>query len=127
MNIYEFIIIVVIPSLICFITNILIFNYVRSSTNRVHPSSLVANNKQHQSISRRDLHLIRHLIIMFCIFVGGWSSIYIYSLIDPGHSNSTIFFILLVLSELSLLIDILDLFLYNHEVRRYLFKQIFRC
>ncbi|CAF5183212.1 unnamed protein product, partial [Rotaria sp. Silwood1] len=27
-------------------------------------------------MSRRDIHLLRHMIIMFLIFIGGWTPLY---------------------------------------------------
>ncbi|UJR21683.1 hypothetical protein I4U23_024760 [Adineta vaga] len=75
-SIYTFLMYVVIPSAICLTNNILIFQHVRSSTNRVQPSipipTMTINKKQHPHINRRDLHLLPYMIISFCIFIGGW-------------------------------------------------------
>jgi hypothetical protein len=115
--------IVIIPSSIYSINNIIIFNYVRSSTNRIQPSSGIPQN---QCTNRRDLHLLRHMIIMFSIFVGGWSPIYLYTTISISFDfASTIVSLFILLAELSLLFDIINLFLYNHELRRYIQDQIF--
>jgi hypothetical protein len=100
----------------------IIFNYVRSSTNRVQPSSMTVTNAQH--INRRDKHILRHIIIMFSIFVGGWSPVYIYSLVRSTLSAS-VYFSLMILAEVSLLLDIIDLFIYNHELRKYFQDKIF--
>jgi len=92
----------------CSINNTIIFNYVRASTNRVQPSAVVTKNNQHQAINRRDLYLLRHMIIMFCIFVGGWSPIYIYiyAIIASNVSfNSLIPSLLFLLAEVFLLLD----------------------
>ncbi|CAF1191822.1 unnamed protein product [Adineta steineri] len=130
-RIYKFIIIVIIPSIICLVNNIMIFKYVRSSTNRIQTSLENAKNNQqqhqHQHLSRRDLHLLRHMIVMFCIFVVGWSPINLYSVfVNVGSITSTIVSIFILLGDLSLLIDISNLFLYNHELRRYFREKICR-
>jgi hypothetical protein len=117
-------IIVIIPGLICLILNMIIFNYVRTSTNRIQPISTTVTNNQH--INRRDKHLLRHIIIMFCIFVGGWSPIYIYQLVNSTFSNS-LYFSFMILAEVSLLLDITNLFIYNHELRKYFQDKIFKC
>ena len=125
---YTFIMVVVIPSLICLINNIIIFKYVHSITNRIHSQSTVSNNNHHQGINRRDLHLLRHMIIMFCIFVGEWSPIYLYTLIYFQYDvNSITFTILTLLAQLSLLLNIMNLFLYNHKLREYFQNRIFNC
>jgi len=119
--------IVIIPAIICFINNMIIFNHVRLSTNRVQPASIAALNNQYQHTHRRDLHLLRHMIIMLCIFVGGWSPIYLYIIIVFNiNFTSVIVSVLILLAEISLLFDIINLFLYNHELRRYLQDKIFK-
>ncbi|CAF1284384.1 unnamed protein product [Adineta steineri] len=126
-QIYRFVMVVIIPSIICLVNNMMTFKYVRSSTNRIQTSLEDAKNNAHQRqhLSRRDLHLLRHMIVMFCIFVAGWSPIYICSAISSVTSiTSTIEFILIILSELSLLAVISNLFLYNHELRRYFQEKI---
>jgi hypothetical protein len=126
LGIYVLLMIVIIPSLICFILNFIIFKYVRSSTKRVQPSLVVTQNNQRQYISRRDLHLLRHMIFIFCVFIVGWSPVYVYSLI-PNNSNYLIFLIFQILAQSSVLIGIINLFFYNHKLRRYFFQKIFRC
>ncbi|CAF4080016.1 unnamed protein product, partial [Adineta steineri] len=57
-RIYKYVIVIIIPSIICLMNNMMIFKYVRSSTNRVQTSLEDAKNNQHQHqrLSRRDLH-----------------------------------------------------------------------
>jgi hypothetical protein len=125
-RLYTLIIIVFIPLVIFCINNIIIFRYVRSSTNRVKPSSAIVQTNQHQPITRRDLHLLRHMIIMFCIFVGGWAPVYIYAIISLQLDSNLMAASFTVLSQLSLFLNITNLFLYNHELRRYFREKIFR-
>ncbi|CAF1201801.1 unnamed protein product [Adineta steineri] len=127
-KIYKYVMVVIIPSIICLVNNMMIFKYVRSSTNRIQTSLEDAKNNAHQRqhLSRRDLHLLRHMIVMFCIFVAGWSPAYLYTVFTNLPSfTSIIVSMFILLSELSLLAVISDLFLYNHELRRYFREKIF--
>ncbi|UJR21680.1 hypothetical protein I4U23_024757 [Adineta vaga] len=126
-RIYTLTLIVIIPALICLVINILIFQHVRSSTNRVQPSFTTGNENQYLQINRRDLYLLRHMIISFCIFLGGWSPVYLYNVIvfEPSFV-SIISSICVLLAELSLLLDIIDLYLYNHELRRYFREKLYQ-
>ena len=68
-----------VPALICIIAYVIIFYYVRSSTCRVQPHSINTqtseNNISRPKITRRDAHLIRHMIFIVCLFVIGWGFI----------------------------------------------------
>jgi hypothetical protein len=111
------------PAVIGSIINIIILKHVRSSTHRVHLASTATQNNQHQYISRRDTHVFRHFIIMLCIFIGGTSPFYIYTIVVfQVNFTSITASLLLLLAELCLLFNIINLYLYNHEVRRYLLK-----
>jgi hypothetical protein len=92
-----------------------IFIHVYSSSRRVQPESLVTQNNsvntQEQKISRRDLHLLRHMIFMFCVFVGGWTPICLAPVIYYGvYLRPLIYICFVILCELALLCDIIDLF-----------------
>jgi hypothetical protein len=111
----------------CLVINMLIYHHVRSSSLRVQPQ-IISSNIQLTKISRRDIYLLRHMVLMFCIFVAGWTPTFIipilryYTSIDIIINSSVI-----VWCELALLIDMIDLFLYNHEVRKYLKDICLRC
>lgn len=109
---------VIIPMLICLNNNILIFRYVRSSTSRVQSLAIAPKGRRKSPIGRRDLHLLRHMIVMFCIFVGGWSPIAIYSIMSHYNASSIVRVLFTLLAELSLLLDVGNLFLYNRGLRR---------
>ena len=126
-NIYNLISIVIIPSMICSIVNILIYNHVRTSTNRIYARNNLKNIQQ-KRLHHRDLYLLRHMIFMFCIFVGGWTPIFLLPIIDYYTPVSGIINGCLVIwCELALLINVIDLFLYNHEVRRYINGFCLKC
>ena len=98
---------------------------VRQSSRRIQTESSQTGNQQGQ-FNRRDLHLFRHMIVMISIFIGGWTPLYtLLSIqsqftIEPILSSS-----LTIVCELALLCDIIDLYLYNHELRNFLKKIVF--
>ena len=124
--------IVILPSMTCLALNLLIFRYVRSSSHRVQPVSCVTQdesaNNPPRRINRRDLHLIRHIIIMFCIFIGGWAPVYIFATVVTNLSFDALSICALIaLAEVSLLADVINLYVYNHELRRHLINKICQC
>jgi hypothetical protein len=127
---YTLFIIVVLPSIVTIVFNSMIFFFVRSSTRRVHAtataptSSVVKTNLQHA----RDMYLLKHMVFIFIVFLIGWTPIYIESAIDFSRGASSWLFLLLqMLPVFSTLINILDLFMYNHDLRQYLKEQIIKC
>ena len=128
MEIYRLIMVVILPSLACLALNLLIFRYVRSSSHRVQAISHVTRDEHRTSQShRRDMHLLRHIIFMFSAFIGGWAPAYIvrcfvYNLPYTALSMS----LLLLWAELSLLVVVINLFVYNHELHRQFFRKICR-
>lgn len=132
MDIYTLIVTDIIPSVICLIINLSIFRYVRLSSKRIQPALQMTRNgpntNQPRRITRRDLHLLRHTIVMFCLFIGGWSPIFILRIFQTNLSiNSLSVSSLTVLAELALLIGIINLFFYNHALRGCLRKKFFKC
>jgi hypothetical protein len=110
---------VIISSILCLMINVFIFINVHSSSRRIQPQS--PYDVQYCTLSRRDIHLLRHIIFMFCIFVGGWTPNCLSAIIAyHAYINMLAYFSFSILCELALLCDIIDLFLYNHEFRNYL-------
>jgi hypothetical protein len=108
----------------------MIFFFVRSSTRRVHaaataPKSSVANtNLQHA----RDMYLVKHMVFIFIVFLIGWTPIYIVSAINFGEGLPTwVYLLLQMLPVFSTLTNIVDLFIYNYDLRQYFKEQIFKC
>ena len=129
---YMLLIIVVLPALFFLIINIIIFAKVRSSTRRIQaaPSSSANNIFRNgmNRFNRRDLRLLRHMVVMIVVYIVGWGPFFLASCLQTGPpSDSPLYAGLAVWSEISLLCDIIDLFLYNHEVRTYLKKLFCRC
>ncbi|CAF1177558.1 unnamed protein product [Rotaria sordida] len=125
-EIYRLIFIVIVPSIVFLIINILIYVTVRSLSHRIRPSSfsVTENNPRNirqERISRRDIHLFRHMIIMFLIFVGGWTPLYaLFAIQTQALANIILSECFTIWCQLAFLCDIIDLYLYNHEVRNYL-------
>ncbi|CAF0937562.1 unnamed protein product [Rotaria sordida] len=126
-KVYVLVNMMIIPSIIYFVTNILIYYHVRSSSRRIQPQTNI-HNIQQIKISHRDIYLLRHMILMFCIFVAGWAPIYILPIINHfTYINLLAYGISTIWCELALLINILDLFLYNHKLRKYLKSICLEC
>ena len=124
----------IVPFLISLVANLVIFIHVRSSSRRVHAEHSLAQHstgnmlQTRSRVSRRDLHLLRHTIIMFCIFFVFWCPVYLLLGIDNNHIiNPVIYAILAILAESCLLWIIISLFMYNKELRQYLKSKILPC
>lgn len=121
---------IVAPLLASAIINGMIFRHVRASTNRLHPQSIsIATSNTSRSsvekISRRDLHLLRHIVLMLLIFLIGWTPIYTIAVLLNYMTISTdILRIFSLFAQLSILCDIVDLFVYNEPLRN-CFRTIF--
>jgi hypothetical protein len=77
-------------------------------------------------INRRDISLLKHTIYIFGIFIIGWAPIYLLIAIDyNGTVIPLVYTILELLAVISSLSCMLDLFLYNHELRRYIKEKFF--
>ena len=122
LGIYNFVVIIILPSIINGIFNTWILFSVRSSTQRVHAATVTAPhaaNLQHHN--HRDVQLLKHMLDIFVIFIIGWVPIYIVLMLTIDKEMSAwLFQILQILPVISLLLIILDLFLYNHDLRQYL-------
>jgi len=119
-RIYVLIIIIVIPAISLAIINSIIFIYARRSTRRVRPTN--GENANAPALNQRDAHLLKHMIFMFAVFICSWTPIYIIKAISLSSAvfSPITLQILQTVPPLSIFIDVADLFLYNHELRKYL-------
>jgi hypothetical protein len=108
----------------------MIFLFVRSSTRRVHATevfsttSVAITNIQHA----RDMYLLKHMVFIFIVFLIGWAPVYFESVIPlSGGIPTWLYYLLEMLPVFTSFINILDLFMYNNELRKYLKEQIFKC
>lgn len=68
---------------------------------------------------------MRHMIVMFTVFVVGWIPIHILLIVmNYMMVNMIVTRVMSVLAELCLLYDIIDLFLCSHELRGYLKEKL---
>ena len=110
-------IIAVIPTIFLAITNGFIFNHAHRSARRLQN----ANQAQASVLNERDKRLLKHMIFMFSVFFVGWVPLYIISVINWNGDGFP--YIALhaveILPVVTLLIDVLNLFLYNYDLRNY--------
>jgi len=108
------------PAIVFAITNGIIFKFTRHSTRRVQPAN--GENAQASALSHRNARLLKHMLFLFTVFICGWTPIYIMMIIDwNGVAISPIVMqVFLAVPAASLIVDVTDLFIYNHELRRYL-------
>ncbi|UJR19490.1 hypothetical protein I4U23_022619 [Adineta vaga] len=120
LRIYTLITAVVVPSVMNIIFNILIFRYVRSSSCRVQ-----SHNNQMMNLGRREISLLRQMIFMFITFIGGWSGTYISVIISQFITiNEWITPVMIIFSALCILGITINLFISNHEVKRYVVDKV---
>ena len=131
--IYTFVLAAILPSLINIILNALIFHYVRSSSRRVHPQTITKTttsgiNNQQTGITRRDISLLRQMIFMFAMFIGGWTPVFILNILQLlTDFDFKIIQIAVIFSQLCVLGIVINLFSYNHELKQYLLDKIRGC
>jgi hypothetical protein len=125
--------IAIVPILINIVLNILIFRHVRSSARRVQPAQSVitattGNINQQQRISGREIALLRQMIFMFTMFIAGWSPTFLLiAIAEFMQVNFIAYECMVVLCEIAVLSLIINLFICNHELRKYLFNKIRVC
>lgn len=132
MAIYTWTLAVLLPLLINFILNFYIFLYVRSSFRRITPQidcrSINNSRKQSTGMNRRDIHLFLHIIVMFSLFIFGWGPVYTISCLRLITNLHVLLFpSSIIIAQLCLLGIIIDLFIYNHPLRHYLWNKIRQC
>ena len=120
---------VVVPSLINIIVNVRILIHVRLSARRIHPQTITtltpATNTQKPKISLREISLLRQMIFMFSMFIGGWTPVYITVIIMNLVSvDLFIFELAVVFGQLCLLCITMNLFICNHELRQFVLNKI---
>ncbi|CAF1145532.1 unnamed protein product [Adineta steineri] len=129
MGIYTCIMAIFVPALLNIILNTLIFSYVRSSTRRIQPQSNNAStsgpNNQQPRMSRRDMSLLKQMLVMFSMFIGGWTPILIvYTMNIAIDVDIKIIKITVLFSEVCIFGIVMNLYIYNHELRHYLLNKI---
>ena len=125
---YRLTIVFIIPSMLNGLLNLFIFLKVSLSSQRlisgVKSLSLESLNSKH--LQNRDIALLKHILFLHIIFVIGWAPIALTPIIElfvqiPHLVNLFV----RLLPSMSLLINILDLYVYNHELRQYFQEQFY--
>jgi hypothetical protein len=126
MRFYALLSIVIFPSILIIIFNALIYWTVTSSSRRVHAISTSAGavarpNQQ----NARDIFLLKHMSFIFVVFIVGWTPVYALQVIQL-NAQTPVWLIqfLQILPVLTSIIMVVDLFIYNHELRQYLKEKI---
>jgi hypothetical protein len=120
----------VVPSLLNTVFNVLIFKHARDSTRRVQPkpNSRISNasNNQQRRISRREISLLKQMILMFCIFIAGWTPVY-GILLSGANFNAIAFRCFVIVCEMAMLAITINFFICNHEIKEYFINKIRQC
>lgn len=131
MRVYTFIFTVLIPIILMIVLNTLIFKHARSSTRRVQPQMIAATltdgNSQQPRIRRREMVLLKHILLMSATFTIGWTPAYavvIFNRYVLTYVTRLIFQYSVILGEIAILIIILHLFISNHEIREYSMNKV---
>ena len=130
--IYTFITAAILPTIVNVVLNTLIVFHVRSSTRRVHVQMISTTNSnannQHAVVSHRDLALLRHMIFMFSMFVGGWTPVMIINILNTTMDFDFKFVqICVIFSQVCVLGIAVCLFIYNRELRKYFADRVRIC
>jgi hypothetical protein len=129
LRLYKFIIMLILPIILNGFLNLLIFRKAHSSTHHIIALSSTKSptNSKSSCLNARDARLLKQMLISFMVFVIGWGPIYILSVVGVYVRLSYLVYLSLqLLPALSLFINIVRLFFYNHKLRQYLKERIFK-
>jgi hypothetical protein len=103
------------------ISNSIIFIHTHRSTRRIH--TINEDRAPAVTLRPRDARLLKHMIFMVVVFLSTWGPIYTIMAVNLsllGNAFSPLGLqILLTMPSVGILINVVDLFLYNHELRKY--------
>jgi len=128
LRVYRLLIMVIVPSILNGFFNLLILLKVKVSSRQLSKNQMKIKtiNSNGKCLCDRDVSLLKHMLFIHIVFVIGWAPINLLPLIGIYIKIPFLVDLFLrLLPPLSLLINILDLFLYNHELRQYLKEQFF--
>lgn len=132
MGIYTVVTAIPLPSLVNMIFNIWIFIYVRKSSRRIQPQNISGiqsgNNHPQARVNHRDISLLKQMIFTFIMFIVGWTpALVINTITANSHVDSIILMGSVFLSVICLVALMINLFIYNHDVRQFIFNEIRHC
>ncbi|CAF1210294.1 unnamed protein product [Adineta ricciae] len=130
---YILVIIVVLPTIISIVFNLIIFITVRSSARRIHETTTITvlseTNTSRQQHAR-EMRLLKHILFMFAVFVLGWAPLFVVLALPSAIYHTIPGWIITssqIPSAISAVIQVVDLFIYNREIRQYLKERIHHC
>jgi hypothetical protein len=98
------------------------------STRRVHALAIATSSdakSNHQNT--RDIHLLKHMLFIFVVFLMGWTPIYMLPMLKLNEEVTIwVSQFLRLLPVISSIIIVLDLFMYNHDLRQYLKERLLK-
>ncbi|UJR18509.1 hypothetical protein I4U23_005416 [Adineta vaga] len=126
---YTLSLIVILPVIFNIIFNGIIVIFVRLSTRRVHAVTMsvaTGTDTSHQQ-NRRDIKLLKHILFLFIVFIFGWGPLYIALTMRDLRIPDWLYNVLQIPPTFTVIIQVVDIFIYTHEVRQYWKEQIKRC
>ena len=127
--VYERIVAITVPSLMSFFIYLLIFKYLRTSTDRIKNQVHTARIRIPDMRSRqRDLHVLCHTISIYVVFIVSWTPIALLYVIDHRRVVSlAVYASLHLFAVLFSLIIIIHLMVLNTDVKNYLISKLSCC
>jgi len=113
-----------VPIILLGIINTIIFSYAYASTHRIAPAESRSTTTRAIPLTNRNARVLKHMIFMFIVYIAGWAPIFLCIVIQPSWFTYLIFNFMLLLPHVSMIVDIADLFLYNHVLRTYFNEKI---
>jgi hypothetical protein len=113
-----------VPIILLGIINTIIFSHAYASTHRIAPAESISTTTRAIPLTNRNARVLKHMIFMFVVYIAGWAPIFLCIVIQPSWFTSLIFNFMLILPHVSMIVDIGDLFLYNHVLRTYFKEKI---
>jgi hypothetical protein len=123
----------IVPSLVNIVINLLTLAFVRSSARRVHIDAFsaftnVTVSGNRKRISRREMALLRQMAMTFVIFIGGWSPIYIVTILGSvGYVHPLIYQTMILVCQIAVLSILFNLIKINRDLREFIVKKLRLC
>ncbi|CAF0874567.1 unnamed protein product [Adineta steineri] len=122
---YLLVSIILLPGLITLLLNLAIFKYVHSSSRRIQPinntNQIPVASIQVPKLTRRDMNLLRQTIIIWgIVFIGCVPSFALIAIDYQGNVPRLVYSLLEIWDNLTVFAALINLFLYNSEVRIYI-------
>lgn len=125
LTVYTCITTMILPVAIVGLCNLFVFSSIRRSSRRVHQHDQIgAAATQVNPLTKRDLHLSKIMLITFCIFILGWTPLFLEQLVVDSERQVPLIITILFRINLSvcLLCGMTLLIYFNQQIRQYIAK-----